>query len=361
MQIQFKKDQLGFLDTYVKCIDSSSPIHEKFKISGKAGDSKIVFSQLSNLGYLITEIDYQDVKDFEFIFDTSTFVSLIKLLDKEVNIIITSSGIEFNGNKYDICNEEIEIGDVYELLNKINNSDKSFKLIEIDKFNNLKDYVGQQGLDTVSYQLSSSHDRYFVSSNKLYVTAFCKTEFKNDNDFYFSSGLFQLLNDAKIKEIDIKLCDNFYFCKVDKNYILILNKEEDYYILPNMFKEDIRRIYEHPFHIQVEKSKIIEALERMRIIAKNNRENRIFVSIKSDSIELINNDNQYAIEKIKTVSSNNTEMEFPLSVNYFLSIIYNLTGKTIDLYYNTQIDDLICIDLSDEIKDRFYLLNLLEG
>lgn len=356
MQIQFKKDQLGFLDTYAKCVGSSSPIHEKFKISGKEGDSKIVFSQLSNLGYLITEVDYTDVKDFEFIFDTSIFVSLIKLLDKEVNITITSSGIEFNGNKYDICNEEIEIGDVYELLSKINNSDKSFKLIEIDKFSNLKDYVGQQGLDTISYQ-----DKYFVSSNKLYVTAFCKTEFKHDNDFYFSSGLFQLLNDAKIKEIDIKLCDDFYFCKVDKNYILILNKKEDYYILPNMFTDDIKSIYEHPFNIQVEKGKIIEALERMRIIARNNRENRIFVSIKSDSIELINNDTQYAIEKIKTVSSNNTEMEFPLSVNYFLSIIYNLTGKTIDLYYNTQIDDLICINISDEIKDRFYLLNLLEG
>jgi len=155
----------------------------------------------------------------------------------------------------------------------------------------------------------------------------------------------------------------FYFCKVDKNYILILNKEEDYYILPNMFTDDIKSIYEHPFNIQIEKGKIIEALERIRIIARNNRENRIFVSIKNDSIELINNDTQYAIEKIKTVSSNNTEMEFPISVNYFLSIIYNLTGKTIDLYYNieTEESELICINLSDENKDKFYILNLLEG
>jgi DNA polymerase III sliding clamp (beta) subunit (PCNA family) len=352
MQIKLKKEQLSFMDKYALCTDSKMAVHEKFQISIKK--DKLIFSQKSNVGYLITEIDYKTEEEGNIVFDTVTFVSLIKSIPDNTEITITEKGIEFLKNSYDIVNTDMELGDVDEYLQISKEENEKFTLKDVDNFIKIREYSSGDELNTVSYQ-----NGYFVSSNQLYVTAFSKTkEFKLENDFYFSLDTFALLTNFKIKEIDIFNRDNLYFFKIDNTYIFIIKRE---YVLPNMFMEEIKPMYEHPYKFTVAKVAIKETLSRMKIVARNNKEGRIYFHINENVLNVKNTDTQFAQEDITIVSDKEINgIVVPLSVNYLSSVIDKCDGKEITCYCTPVEDNFISMKVEDETKNYFYILNLLE-
>jgi len=354
MSIILKKEQLGFLEKYAMCTDSKMAINEKFQISCK--DNKLIFSQSSNMGYLITSIEYPSVDQNNIVFDTIMFVSLIRSIPDNTEITITEKGIEFLGNSYDIVNTDMELGNVDEFLNITKENDiNKFILTDIDCFIKIKDYASGDKLETVSYQ-----NNYFVTSNKLYVTAFVRTKnFILGKDFYFSQETFSLLTEFKIKKIDIFVKDDFYFFKLDDTFIFIPNRT---YILPNMFQEKIMSMYNHPYQFSVNKKDIKETLNRMKIVARNNKEGRIYFELLKNNLIIKNTDTQFAQEDI-SLNLMSKELEniiIPLSVNYLSSIIDKCEGNEIIFYCTNEEDNFISMKIEDETKNYFYILNLLE-
>jgi len=359
MSIILKKEQLAFLEKYAMCVDSKMAINEKFQISYK--DNKLIFSQSSNMGYLITSIDYSSINQNNIVFDTIMFVSLIRSIPDNTEITITEKGIEFLGNSYDIVNTDMELGNVDKFLDitKENNINK-FILTDIDCFNKIKDYAYGDKLETVSYQ-----NNYFVTSNKLYVTAFSKTKnFILGKDFYFSQETFTLLTEFKIKEIDIFVKDDFYFFKLEETFIFIPKRD---YILPNMFQEKIMCKYNHPFRFSVNKKEIKETLFRMKIVAKNNKESRIYfepiINIQNVPVLTIKNtDTQFAQEDIYLtyLDPEIKKTIIPLSVNYLASIVDKCDGNTLTFYCTNEEDNFMSMKIEDETQNYFYILNLLE-
>ena len=367
MQIKLKKEQLNFMEKYALCVDSKMPTHEKFQITGK--QDKLVFSQKSNTGYLITEIDYKEVDNFNVVFDTITFVSLIRSIPDNTEIVITEKGIEFLRNSYDIVNTDMELDDVDEYIEFAKKSDvKKFTLKDIDNFNKIKEYSSGDNLDCVSYQ-----NNHFVTSNRSYVTAFSKTkEFSYVDDFYFSTPTFMLLTTFKVKEIEIVINDHievedgqdiivvdYYYFKLDNTFIFIIGKN---YILPNMFQDDLKSMYEHPYKFTVEKSAIKDTLNRMKIVARNNKESRIYFHITDGLLSIKNTDTQFAQEDIKIIKMDKEidGIVIPLSVNYLSSVIEKCDGKEIVFYCTPIEDDFVSMKTEDETSNYFYILNLLE-
>ena len=363
MEVKLKKEQLGFLDKYAMCADTKMVIHGYFQLSKK--DDKIIFSQKSNTGYLITEIDYVGEQFGNVVFDTITFVSLIKSIPDNTEITITEKGIEFLGNSYDIVNSDMALDDVDEFLNVSKEIDtEKFTLKDIDCYNKIKEFASGDKLETVSYQSG-----YFVTSNRQYVTAFSKiNEFKMNSDFYFSQDTFNLLQTFKIKEVDIYTKDEFYFFKLNETFIFIPKIE---YILPNMFDDDIQEMYNHPYKFSISKKDIKETLSRMKIVARTNKEGRIYLEVNEGVLSVKNTDTQFAKEDVKIVNYSK-ELEgivLPLSVNYLSSIIDKCDGNeivinsgliVIDEETKEVVEDFVALKVEDETKNYFYILNLLE-
>lgn len=349
--VKLKKQQLAFMDVY----QLWSNRDQAFLFEGNKETCKIIVSQSSDKGMLITEIDYIGVEEFKFNFDTDTFVALIKSLKDDTEITITEKGIEFSGSKYDIKNYDILFEDITNFLNQVKvESGNKIKLADIDKFNYVKNSIGGEGLNTVCYQ-----SKHFVTSDRINYTSFVKTSFDYEKDFYFSSDLFILFNIMGIKDKEINVYDNFYSCKVNNTFILIMNKK---YILPNMFDENVIGMYSHPFTFEVSKQEIQTILNRMSIVAKNNKESRIYLELKEGKLIIQNIDSQFASENISATFTPEIEnVKIPISVNYLLKIISQFTGNLIRFSCTNNSDDFVAMKIEDETSFNYYALNLLEG
>jgi hypothetical protein len=347
--IKLKKQQLAFMDVYQLWANKD----QAFELIGK--DNVITFSQQSDKGLLVTELEYETKENFQFNFDTDIFVSLIKSLKDETEITVTQAGIEFSGSKYDIKNYDILFEDMSEFITKAkNNSENIIKLSDIDKFQFIKNSIGGEGLNTVSYQ--SGH---FVTSDRINYTSFVKTSFAYEKNFNFSSDLIILLNMMNIKEKDINEYEEFYSCKVNETYILIMKKK---YILPDMFDERIMTAYNHPYILEVPKQELKIILDRMKIVAKFNKESRIYLELEKDNLIVKNIDGQLASENINAVIPEEiTNIKIPISVNYFSQIISQLNGNTVKCYCTPDIDSFRAMKIEDETQNNFYAINLLEG
>ena len=356
MKVKLKKEQLNFLDKYVLCIDTKTAINDKFQIACKG--NRLIFSQKSNVGYLITELTYPETfeKEEKVIFETSTFASLIKSIPNNSDITITEKGINFNNNCYDIVNTDFLLDDVDEFLTIASDTSvEKFNLNDIENYFKIKEYAVGDKLDTVSYQ-----NGYFVASNRYYVTGFVKTDnFKLDSDFYFSEDTFALFSAYKVKEATVYNLDDMYFFKLDDTFIFIPKNE---YILPNMFDDAIKEMYEHPSKVVVNKNAIKDTLTRMKIVARNNKESRIYLELSDDTMVIKNTDTQFAQEDIKLLSIDDDVkgVVMPVSVNHLSSIIDKCDGENIEIYCTADEENFISMKIKDETSKYFYILNLLE-
>lgn len=347
--IKLKKQQLAFMDIYNLWANRD----QAFQITND--ENNLIFSQQSDKGLLITELPFKIDNQIKYNFDTSIFVALIKSLKDDTEITITEKGIEFSGSKYDIKNYDILFEDITSFLDQVKNDDcEVINLADIDKFQYIKNSIGGEGLNTVAYQ-----SKHFVTSDRINFTSFVKTSFEYEKDFYFSSDLIILFNMMGIKEKDVNIHGDFYSCKINNTYILIMNKN---YIIPNMFDENIMQIYSHPYKFEVNKQELKTILDRMSIVARDNKETRIYFELEKDKLNVKNIDNNFAVETINTVVDNDIEnIKIAISVSYLIKVISHFSGNMIKFYCTPDIDDCRAIKIEDENQVNFYALNLLEG
>jgi len=355
--IQLTKEQLNFMSIYTLWMDKD----QAFRLTGKKGNDKIIFTQRSQKGLLISTIDYNVKEDFDYNFDTDIFVSLVKSLPNEIQITITDKGIEFLKNKYDIKNYDIMFEDFDEQLKEINTKDPRdvIPLVDIEKFKYIKDSVGVDDLAAVAFQKN-----HFITSDRINYTSFIKTDLKFTEPFYFASDLFLLLSSLNINSRNIiisgdRKSPDYYYVTIDNTSVFFIKKD---YALPDMFDPETMKMYEHKYKFEVNKSQLKIILDRMKIVARANRDSRIFIELKENEIIIRNNDNQLAYEKLDAIVDKPVvDLNFAISAIYFSQVLTYLQGDKVLCFCTDNEEDFVTLKIIDEKENNFYVISLLEG
>lgn len=356
--IKFTKKELDFLSIYESCIDNKNPMYDKFQIKATKGSSVAVFSQFTDEISLITEVTKNIEEDFRVVFTTLEFNSLIKLIDADSEITVTSSGIQFNGNVYDLKNHDFDIGDT-EIYSSIIKSpaDETISFTQLGLFSSVKSYMGvDSGVDCIAYQ-----NNYFVADDPSKFGGFVRTNNSSNIAFDFSKKLIQLIGNLKISDITFKLyrSNSFYTFNIGSTNVISVIKE---YNLPNMFSEEIKEFYNHSDKVVVSKESFMKSLSRMKVVCSRGFDNRMVVTFEQDKIKLELNEKSvgYASESISaTVDKDLIGFSFYASTTYLSNLISEFNGKEITIFSPSKsTEDPRLIKLEDEKADRFYILNI---
>lgn len=348
----FNKEELNFLELYSLLADNKDPRkNDKVQIKAKKDENIVIFSQFSEEATLITKLEKKVDEEFTLILPSPKLYSLIRTLSDNTILKIEKSGIFFNSNKYDFEKVDFELNDTDHFLmlsEKENDNKKVIK--QVDKAFLLKPYIGKNELAVIHL-----NNNYFISalSEGTVIAAMKTLENKNIN-FYFPKIIIDIAKLANIKEIEFDLFEELgiYYFKINKTTIFMVNKENS---LPDIFSDDIKKIYEHNYNIIINKNELLESLKRIKIIAMNNIDSRILCAFKDSKMYIESKDNDYACEIINAKIDKELEnYSGYLSAVILDNIINNITSENIILKINPD-KESIAIKLESESKDTFFI------
>ncbi|OQA13759.1 MAG: DNA polymerase III subunit beta [bacterium ADurb.Bin363] len=352
--MKFSKSDFNFMEVFSSCIDTKREMNDKFQIKVKS-DGTVIFTQ-----------DCDDVKmfrsfkssvtgeDFVAVFQTAKFYSLIKSIKEGTDITVSSSGIEFNGNKYDLQNfSNVHYDDSEKLIEKYSESSNSdFLIKDLSKLASVKSYMGASPLDCIGVQNKS----YFVSSNQIDVTSMVKTDNSLVDDMYLGYKAINMFSNFKVNEIILSPKEGAFSFNLKDTLVVVFNKD---YSLPNLFENSIRCLYEHTTKAVIQKDLLKEVLYRIRIVSSENKDNRIFLNFEEDGLKIESKDTIYASEKVVgSVDKDLVGHYLSVSSNYLSNIVSELSGKEVHLYASND-KEAVVITIEDENKDKKYLQNIL--
>jgi DNA polymerase III sliding clamp (beta) subunit (PCNA family) len=357
--MKFKKESLDFLELYLLCENNTDEMSSKFEVITDIKNKVVTFVQFSDYIKLITEVSLEDdslTEDFKLIYPTSKFVRLLKSCNKGEIISLTSEGIDLPLGHYDFGTEEWSNEDdlkVFKEMLKQRPVDR-INVQDLHKLVLLKPYLGSRGLDAIHLNKG-----WFVSSNRFDSTGVLKTNNDQNTNFYLSLEVINICNVFKIEELTFNIYNsdpNFYTFDFGDTKVIIV--ERDDYDIPDVFNKDIQKEYHHDKKLFLNRTELKQSLDRIKILASENLDSRIFLTIKSDHvlIESKDKDIEYAFEKVKSEISSEeiAGVEVVLSAVHLSNMVSSLTHENLTLSIPIK-EDPVAIDLIDDNEDRFFI------
>lgn len=355
--MKFKKEELKFLEMYFNLLDTRSFLNNKIYIKFNKDNNEVIFAQQSRKFNLITKIskDLGELENsHEMIVDTKKLFQLINLIPQNLDILFIPDkcSIKFGNSVYNLENYQGDYSIIYDLLNL--QKEKEIKIVDLKKIFLLKNYCGQDELSTIALL-----DGHFQASNIYDVAGIIKNENDKSIKYFFPSEFLSIIKLYNLDSIILNIYKNSIMSFEIENTIIIINEFK--YSLENHFDEEIKELYEHNTKITVNKDILLEAIQRITVVAKDNLFNRIFMSFDTNNIILESIDTGYSIEKIQYVSLDKEikDVKIIISAEYFKKIISSLNGEIITIRISND-KDSVAIKFEDEINDRFFIQILCE-
>jgi hypothetical protein len=360
--MNFIKEELSVLDLYASVSDTKNFLYDKFCMYFNKEKNVVELFQNTSYCILLTRFE-KDLsklnKSFKIVGVSGQLNSLIKLTPKDSIIDINEIDIRFGKSKYELPKFDYDISTLNFLVDNVIDKPKdNFKLSDIDKFNDIKNFVGNEELDVFGL-----FDSYFVASNRTDFTGAIKTDNKfSDNAKFFPRILATISNYFSLKELDIHSFSddnlNYTYVKINNTYVFFTEKD---YILENIFKEEIKELYWHKTFVECDRLKFFEALQRICVVAQNNIFNRIFITIDNNFIKMESKDGSYAYEELECtdVSKELNNYTFIVSANNLRLMVSLLTGNIIKILCENN-SDSVAITILDENENKFFIHNLYE-
>lgn len=355
--MNFKKQELSFLELYTICSDTKNILHDKLIIKTDKKNKKVVFAQLSYDASLYTELDKDDIdEDFSVIYDVNIFYSVIKLTPDDESIYIDKEKIKFGKNStYDFKKYDFD----FSMIDKLSNNlkiEKEIHIKDLDRLNALKSFVGADSFDLFDLQ-----NMHFVASNSTDITGAILTDNKVV-EFKLPRVIFSIINSVKATDVIFeKLKDDneiLFRMKIDKTNIYFSEKESK---IQNIFEDEIRKLYYHNTKVVVSKKDLILALQRISITTSKNIYNRISLLFKNNKCHIINNEVGHSEEIISAKIDKEIEgVQVNVSSSYLKMMVGLLNGDNITILVSNDIE-AVAMTLEDDIKDRFFIHNLYEN
>ncbi len=350
-----KVNDLSFLDLYVLCSDQKNELNDKVQITPLDND-EVIFSQFSNEIKLLTKLKCSNDIEDSFIYPVSVFNKIIKSFGKDTQIEIKEDKIIRDSSEYSISKPDIlsigeeEIQDMLKVVSNLN-SNTQIVLKDLNKWNIIKN-----GLDKKEYNILHYYDNYYIASDIYNITSAVKTENTSIEDDLFLQGvILSIVNSYKLEEIKLHFIEEYdqYVLIMDNTYLFFPSVSD--VKLPNIFEEEWKNQYDHPFKVRVNKKDLIDVLNRLSITIDTF--DRIFLTISDNSIILENKDNGYCREEIDidSVDKELIDKTFCISLNYLLSSTYHME----DIFdMHVSLDSELPLLIKD--SEKFYIINLYQ-
>lgn len=357
--MKFQKEELSFLNHYIFCADTKTSISDKIQIKTDVESSSVIFSQFSSDITLITRVNKEITEEFCYTLSSIQFGNFIKSLPANCVIDINDQEISFNKSKYkfEVFPESLSNTDHY--LNIVENLtiEDTLNVKEFQKVTSIKQYIGTEKLDTVALM-----DGHFVSSNRTEVTGVVKTINDQNEVFYLPKIVVNLGLQNKLDSISINKYENgeLFSFKIENTYFLFLPKN---YILPNIFEDDFKDIYEHPCKCFVNKNELKESLQRIKIIASLSVDSMIFMYFQNNVLRIKSSTSGYGEEELNATYIDDMpsvdNINITLRVDYLISIISQFKGDQVCISVPKDAEAPV-IKITDETEESFYLQTVFQ-
>lgn len=349
----FTKKDLQFLFLYDIGSDTKTAMHNKLFIQANSKKQSYLFAQISENVCFLTEIKKDVTEDFTVLIPVGQMIELLNVCSDDEEVSFNSNGVKFSSGTYSFEQEEYDYSSLSDLLSLVNKKpDKVLNIKDLEKLDIVFPYIGVDGMNTIAVM-----ENYFVAGNRKNSIGAVKTSNTIDDLVYLNSKVILLLSKlSEIKEVDILYYDEdaLEMLKIG-NTNIIINKLE--YTLPNIF-EQYREDFLHPNKVIVNKDNILSVLKRIKVVAKNNFENRIELKFNENNIEIVSEENKssFAKEKVTaTVPQNIVGQSMILSINVLLSMIKSLDDNIVFLVEEQKEEPSIATTIQDEKDDKFFI------
>jgi hypothetical protein len=300
------------------------------------------------------------VEDETFIFPIRQFVGVIQNTPNDCDIILTNNSIKV-GDSINYSFEKrddfvVQLKDASFYLNEINNSKfEILKLKDTKEAAKLKSYIGTEDvLSTFIFM----NNKFIVSDNIL--TIIKSTENNSNQNVYFSKLFTDYLFALGKEEIEIYIGEKIYYMNVAGTYCIFPIAEKNYYIIPDLFSEKVRAIYEHKNTCIIMKSDLMNALNRISIVTRQNEDSRTFFTFTNNNLIVENKEGDYALEQVPIVSCDSElfDHNVVLSAVNVKNILSLLTGNQCIFYVLPDKKEARTIMVKDEIGNDVFIHTL---
>lgn len=328
----FKKQEFNFLDWYCFFANTKGELNNKLQIKGSKEKNEVMFALDTGVNILYTPIKKEVEEDFIYILPLVEFSSILKGVKDDVEIIIKDNALIFGKSKYEFPVLEYTTPPTQvEVYNdQIEKENISFFLNKLSFFSDMKDFTGEEEKN-FNYVCSYS-DYYTTSRFSPPLVLLYKREKANNipNGFAITSFVSNFISSLKIDELGIKDFEDYYSFTINNTYFVVAKQDKCY--LPDLTTEEQRQKFENKYKIVVDKSKIKEVLNRLKIVTKNNIDTRIYLSVSKGELTIESKDNGYAVEKFEVEYDNELENYYViLSAEWLSKIINSLSGEKIEI------------------------------
>lgn len=349
--MKVKPKDLDFLSIY-KIVKDSSPLGNKLRIEVKNG--KVRYSQKTELSFLTTEKDNSDItEEFELLIDLQSFTDFISSVGKEEEIEVSKTGVSLSkDNHYNFENFTLAFPNVTDILKMVEDSkltSTSLVIKEVDKLNVIKQFVGKDTLETVALLKGK-----LLSTDRMKI-AYTSTDLVSQENYFLSKQAIDLIK----SETELFLSDKFYYFNVNE-VLCIFNWKE--YKVPDLLSPNAYANFNQTNHVIVDKTKLLQVLTRMNFFVTNNENNRIFLTVNSDNLLIENRDFNKSHDKVelKTSDTSLNGLVFIISCPNMISIVKQLQGSDIYLYFNPDEASRKTVRIEDENHNFIFVHSRLK-
>lgn len=349
--MKVKPKDLDFLSIY-KIVKDSSPLGNKLRIEVKNGNVR--YSQKTELSFLTTEKDNSDItEEFELLIDLQSFTDFISSVGKEEEIEVSKTGVSLSkDNHYNFENFTLAFPNVTDILKMVEDSkltSTSLVIKEVDKLNVIKQFVGKDTLETVALLKGK-----LLSTDRMKI-AYTSTDLVSQENYFLSKQAIDLIK----SETELFLSDKFYYFNVNE-VLCIFNWKE--YKVPDLLSPNAYANFNQTNHVIVDKTKLLQVLTRMNFFVTNNENNRIFLTVNSDNLLIENRDFNKSHDKVelKTSDTSLNGLVFIISCPNMISIVKQLQGSDIYLYFNPDEASRKTVRIEDENHNFIFVHSRLK-
>jgi len=355
-------DELSFLN-YFEMAKGVSSGNAKGKLKITSENGQTYFSLFSNELIIISKIDKYE-SDFETILDIDDFSSVVKNTPNNQVLRLEKNVLSFNETTYTFEDHPITLPDYKDYLEVIQNVSPSKVIHNLpldNKIDTALAFVGEKDTSSIEYM-----DDHFVATNKVKACMLKNTESTIDSHLIFSSVLCSFLNKTRLKSINIDFYDSdkvtvpYYVIALDNTYIISSIPESK---LPNLFDSKYMKVYNHSSKIEINRSYLMEALKRMRIVTKFDSVSKaVNFYVYADKVVLKGDDTNSSASAIETISAtvDSEIINFYSRFNstYLNTILSYIDSESVRIYLSTSSDFLVAKITDTEEKNIFLLTRL---
>lgn len=327
--MKISREQLDFIKYFQTFSCTDTKISDKVIIKVKKNSS--IFSLITPRAVLVKKIEIESEEEFLGAFPIKNLYSLIKTLKDKVEIEFIKDTIRFKNAEYSFETSDISsVEDCELILSRLSTTDGvEISLKNIRRMGVVLPYIGDARFTDVAFYKNA----YIATDGNYVISTICvddSASAKNEPvlKYYFSREIIKTLSEAETNEEPIQVrqnADGIMSLNL-ADTIIIVQKEKKF--VPDIFSDDFKSQNDHKYNVEIDREEFVSTLQRIKSIAQDNPESRIYITFAKDAIVIESKDYNKSREEISAVvDSELISNQIIVSSKNLEKICMSLTGE----------------------------------